>query len=57
MISLIAKCHHNNFKSQCKECGGSALCKHNIQKSSCKECGGSTLCKANKEGLVLMEII
>ena len=27
-------------KSQCKECGGSAICSHGKNKYKCKECGG-----------------
>jgi hypothetical protein len=38
------KCSHNKFKTQCRECGGSALCSHNIRKSTCKECKGSSIC-------------
>ena len=47
MISLNKKCPHNNFKSQCKECGGSSICVHNRIKSTCKECGGSSICVHN----------
>ena len=39
------KCKHNKRKSQCKDCGGSAICKHNKRKSQCKDCGGSAICK------------
>jgi hypothetical protein len=35
MISLNNKCKHNIRKSQCKECGGSALCKANKQGILC----------------------
>ena len=33
-----------NFRSICKECGGSGICPHNRQRRSCKECGGANFC-------------
>jgi hypothetical protein len=38
-------CPNNRQRSQCKECGGSAICQHQRQRSRCKECGGSAICQ------------
>ena len=32
-------CPHQRRRSECKECGGSAICQHQRLKSRCKECG------------------
>ena len=37
-------CIHGKYKSNCKECGGSALCQHGIHKFGCRKCGGNGIC-------------
>jgi hypothetical protein len=44
----MSKCYHGKQKTNCKECGGSALCEHNKFKQYCKECGGSAFCEHGK---------
>jgi hypothetical protein len=48
-------CIHNKRRSNCKECGGSAICIHNKYRSSCKECNGSAICIHNKQRLQCKE--
>ena len=38
------KCPHGRRRTQCKECGGSAICPHGRRRAQCKECGGSAIC-------------
>ena len=45
---VVSKCEHNKIRSQCKECGGSAICEHQKVRSQCKECGGSAICEHQK---------
>ena len=38
-------CPHQRQRSQCKDCGGSAICEHQRERRRCKYCGGSYFCE------------
>ena len=42
---LKNKCEHGRHKSQCRDCGGSAVCPHGRAKNICIECGGASICE------------
>jgi hypothetical protein len=45
---LKNKCEHGRHKSQCRDCGGSAVCPHQKARNICKECGGASICQHNR---------